>query len=396
MKPCFRRGLAAVQRFTPRALPIAGLCLALGLAAANPALAGGDEWPFPSAGLKGEALERARIENAPLWLNARPLFTAAEDPAGKKGIVSLEPSLAGKAVLLHFWDYTNAHCLEMVPLLEAWQARYAKAGLVIVGVHAPQFPFTARSANVVEAVKRLGISYAVYLDSDFLLWRVFANQHWPRTILIAPGGSVIHDAIGAAQTVALEKSVRSVLRDKRGRRFSDAPLPPLPRERDGAVCHAGTPDIFCGFERGRLGAPGYRKDGAPADYHIPSHAEVRQDDTIYLEGPWQARRQALVAAGGGPWEMRLRFRAVGVGLVMAPPPSERGARVRVTLDGKPVPPLFRGADLRVGPGGETTVTIGTPRLLRLVKQVPFAHHEIALFPESPGTAFYVFYFEACE
>ena len=362
-------------------------------------------WPFPRAGLRGEALEKMRLENASLWLNARPLFTVAEDPAGNRGIVSLAPSLEAKAVLLHFWDYTNAHCLSMVPRLEAWHKRYAGEGLVVVGVHSPEFAFSSRSGNVAEAVKRLKISYPVYLDARFFLWRIFENRHWPRTILIAPGGSVVYDVIGSANAEATEQAVRKALHDARGRNFTDPLLPPLAGDRESSVCHPESPDLFCGFERGHIGSPGYKKDGAATDYHIPSHPEVRQDEVVYLEGRWRATHQALFPAvpagpagpaGSDPWELRLRFRALGVGLVMTPPPEEAGARVRVTLDGKPVPPSFRGADLRQGRGGQTYVTIGTPRLMRLVKQAPFGQHEIALFPEKPGTGFYVFYFEGCE
>lgn len=359
-------------------------------------------WPFPPVGLRGEALEKLRLETASLWLNARPLFTVAEDPAGSRGIVSLESSLEGKAVLLHFWDYTNAHCLSMVPLLEAWHERYAGDGLVVVGVHSPEFAFSSRSGNVAEAVKQLKISYPVYLDSEFFLWRIFENLHWPRTILIAPGGSVVYDVIGAANAEATEQAVRKVLHDARGRYFTEPLLPPLARDRENSVCHPDSADRFCGFERGRLGSPGYSKDGAATDYHIPSHAEVRQDDVIYLEGNWRATRQALFPAGpagpagNDPWELRLRYAGVGVALVVKPAAEGSNARVRVTLDGQPVPPLFRGDDLRAATGGETYFTIGTPRLVHLVAHAPFSRHEIALFPEKPGTGFYVFYFEGCE
>ncbi len=353
-------------------------------------------WPFPRAGLRREALEKIRLETASLWLNAKPLFTVAEDPSGRRGIVSLAPSLEGKAVLLHFWDYTNAHCLNMVPLLETWHKRYAGDGLVVVGVHSPEFAFSSRSGNVAEAVKQLEISYPVYLDSEFFLWRIFENRHWPRTVLIARDGSVVYDVVGSANSEATERAVRKVLHRTRGRKFTEPLLPPLISDREDSVCHPDSADLFCGFERGRLGSPGYSKDGAETSYHIPSHEEVRQDDVIYLEGNWRATRQALFAVGSEPWELRLRFRAVGVGLVMTPPRKMAGARVRVTLDGKPVPPLFRGDDLRADPGGETYFTIGTPRLLQLVAQAPFASHEIALFPEKPGTGFYVFYFEGCE
>lgn len=353
------------------------------------------DWPFPDAGLDGESLRQIRAKAAPRWFNARPLFTVAQDPEGRTGIVSLDRSLRGKTVLIHFWDYTNAHALDLVPVLSAWQSRYGKDGLVIVAVQAPQFPFGADPRNVAREVRRLGITYPVYLDADFLVWRLFENRHWPRSILVAPGGKVVDDTVGSSDTQGTETAIRLIFGKRSGKIYREPLLPPLPPERPGLVCHHETPDLPCGSENGRLGSPGYAEGGAVTEYSIPAHAEVRQDGVIYLGGAWRATREALFPAATGGWKMRLRFAAVGLALVAAPPP-DGAAPVTVTLDGAPVPPRLRGADLRAAPDGATTLAVDAPRRYRVLAGVPFGKHEIVLSPKRAGTGFYVFYFDGCD
>jgi thiol-disulfide isomerase/thioredoxin len=285
------------------------------------------DWPFPPSGLDGKALARARRSAAAGWINSEALFTVAQGAAGQRGIVSLDPALRGKAVLLHFWDYTNAHCLRMLPLLSRWHDLYAPDGLVIVGVHAAQYAFSAQPQNVSTAVARLGVRYPVYLDGDFLLWQLFRNMHWPRSLLIGPGGRMVHDSVGTARTQDLERAIRKTLGDASGRRAAwPPPQAPIP-DPAATVCHEVTPDTACGAKRGRLGSPGYPKDGAAVDYRIPRHAEVRRDGVLHLEGRWRATEQALFPVGNGPWEMRLKFHAAGLKLVVAPPPGAGPVRV---------------------------------------------------------------------
>lgn len=359
------------------------------------AQSGSDDWPFPDARLDGKAADEARIKGTPYWFNSRPLFTVAEDPEGNKGIVALDPSLEGKTVLIHFWDYTNAHALEMVPVLSAWRSRYERDGLVIVAVQAPQFPFGANPRSVAAAIRRLGIAYPVYLDADFLIWRVFGNRHWPRSIVIAPGGRVLDDAVGSSDTQATETAIRLALGKRTGKTYREPLLPPLQRIQSGDDCKGKTPDLSCGYERGRLGSPGYDKTGAVTVYSVPAHGEVRQDGVIYLGGSWRATREALLAAGDGDRELRVRFKGTGASIVAAPPRGGDGARVGVTLDGAPVPAALRGEDLQAGPEGDTALRIDAPRLYRLVDDAPFGKHEIVLTPAQAGTAFYVFYFGSC-
>ncbi len=354
------------------------------------------DWAFPPSGLDGKALARAQRSAAGGWINSEALFTLAQDAAGQRGIVSLDPSLRGKTVLLYFWDYTNAHCLRMLPLLSRWHDLYARDGLVIVGVHAAQYAFSAKPENISAAVARLGVRYPVYLDSDFLLWQLFRTIYWPRSLLIGPGGRMMHDSVGTARTQDLERAIRDTLGAAGGRRAAWPPLQaPIP-DPAATVCHEVTPDTACGAKRGRLASPGYPKDGAAAEYRIPPHAEVRRDGVLHLAGRWRATGQALFPVGKGPWEMRLKFHAAGVKLVVTPPPGAGPVRVGVTLDGRPVPARFMGPDLREESAGQTALDVDAPRLVHLIARQPVGSHEIGLHPRSEGTGFYNFSFEGCE
>jgi hypothetical protein len=361
-----------------------------------PAATTAARWPFPPAGIEAKALAAARQRQAVRWLNSRPLFAVATDPQGNAGLVSIDSSLEGKLVLLCFWDYTNAHALRLWPWLSGWNDRYAKDGLVIAAVHAPGFAFAADPANVAAAVKRLGIRTPVIIDSDFLVWRAFANRFWPRTILILPGGRVGFDHVGERGTAAMEVGIRTALGEMKGKRYDLSLLPPPPPDRADTVCRKATPDTFCGSRRGRLGSPGYPKGGGAGDFRIPAQAEVMREGTIYLAGRWRASDQALFPDGSGPAELRLRWSGVDGSVVLTPPPAPANARVIVTLDGKPVPAATRGSDVRADASGATGVTLDGPRLYDLVAGAPFGSHEIGLAPEAAGTGVYAFFFGGCE
>lgn len=361
-----------------------------------PAATSGAKWPFPPGNLDPRALASVRQRQAARWLNSRPLFAVATDPRGNPGLVSIDHSMEGKLVLLCFWDYTNAHSLRLLPWLSGWNERYAGDGLVIVGVHAPGFAFAADPANVAAGVKRLGVRTPVVIDSDFLVWRAFQNRFWPRTILILPGGRVGFDHVGETGTEAMEVGIRTALGELKGKRYDVSLLPPPGPDRADTVCRKATPDTFCDARRGKLGSPGYPKGGAAADFRIPAQAEVMREGTIYPAGRWRASDQALLPDGKGPWEMRLKWSGVEASVVLTPPPSTANARLRVTLDGKPVPASARGRDVEADTSGATSVAIDGPRLYDLVAGVPFGAHEIGLEPEAAGTGVYAFFFGGCE
>ena len=148
------------------------------------------------------------------WINSTPLTMQ---------------KLRGKVVLVDFWTYSCINCLRTLPQLEAWDKRYRKAGLVIVGVHTPEFAFEHVTSNVSNAVKRLGVRYPVVQDNDYGIWNAYANQYWPAEYLIDKQGHVRHAHFGEGEYGATEKLIRELLGVDRGTLTDGA----RPRRRRG-------------------------------------------------------------------------------------------------------------------------------------------------------------------
>jgi cytochrome c biogenesis protein CcdA/thiol-disulfide isomerase/thioredoxin len=259
----------------------------------------------------GEALAAAKGPAAPDfvgisgWLNT---------PRGKP--LTLQ-GLRGKVVLVDFWTYSCINCLRTLPHLEAWDARYRKDGLVIVGVHTPEFAFEHVPSNVRTAVKKLGVRYPVALDNKYGTWSAYHNEYWPAEYLIDRTGHVRHTHFGEGEYPETEKLIRQYL----GRDATQ----PMTEVADTTPDHYMTPESYLGYGRierypGRLVFDRY------STYRFP--ADLAQDDLAY-SGTWKVEEQRIVS---GPFaRLRLRFLAQKIHLVL----GGRGT-VEVVVDGKPL------------------------------------------------------------
>jgi thiol-disulfide isomerase/thioredoxin len=175
--------------------------------------------------------------------------------------------LRGKVVLIDFWTYSCINCLRTLPQLEAWDAKYRKDGLVIVGVHTPEFAFEHVSSNVSGAVKRLGIRYPVVQDNDFAIWSAFSNQYWPAEYLIDRSGHVRHAHFGEGEYDRTEKVIRKLLGVDRGSMTEVADRTPT-----GAL----TPESYIGYARADRFAGDPTKADRPADVPLPAATPAAQ------------------------------------------------------------------------------------------------------------------------
>src|SRR5262245_7250961 len=172
----------------------------------------------------GQAPDFAGIDR---WLNSRPLTMA---------------SLRGKVVLIDFWTYSCINCLRTLPHVEAWDRLYRKAGLVIVGVHTPEFAFEHVPSNVEAAVKRLGVRYPVALDNDYGTWNAYGNQYWPAKYLIDRSGHLRYAHFGEGNYDITEENIRTLLGEKPAAPVSN-------RLHDLTPTGPITPESYLGFER---------------------------------------------------------------------------------------------------------------------------------------------------
>jgi cytochrome c biogenesis protein CcdA/thiol-disulfide isomerase/thioredoxin len=235
------------------------------------------------------------------WINSQPLTLS---------------QLRGKVVLIDFWTYSCINCLRTLPHLKAWYAAYHSRGLVIIGVHTPEFAFEHVTSNVRAAVKRLGITYPVVQDNDYKTWDNYANQYWPAEYLIDRAGHVRHTHFGEGEYNVTEQLIRKLLGD-RGSSARQVP--------DLTPTELVTPETYLGSERIQNYIGSTLRPGRPAIY-LPA-ATLPQDDLTY-GGTWTIGPQQVVAGPGAL--LRLHFHANNVYVVL----GGRGT-ARALVDGKP-------------------------------------------------------------
>jgi len=334
----------------------------------------------------------------PLW--AKEKIKAPEFPEGAYWINS-QPQfifeLKGKVVLLDFWDYTCINCIRTFPYLKEWHKRYAQYGLIIIGVHTPEFRFAAEAKNVKKAVEDFGITYPVVLDNEYKIWNAYANQYWPRKYLIDAEGFIVYDHAGEGDYRETELEVQKLLAKSHPQvKFPEAYTAPGVIE-SGAVCYFTTPEVYTGYERGELGNPeGYKPDSAVSYYDNAEGKHI--DGRIYLQGSWWNKVQSLRHARQDPGledYIALQYHALSVNAVIGP---IKGSpyNVYVKQDDAFIKPEDMGEDLKVDIEGKTYLEITEPRMYRIIKNSKFSNRLLKLYSASDAFEIYAFTFGSCE
>jgi thiol-disulfide isomerase/thioredoxin len=205
-------------------------------------------------------------------------------------------SLKGKVVLVDFWTYSCINCIRTIPYLNDWDQKYAGNGLVIVGVHSPEFEFEKNYDNVKAAVQRLGITYPVVLDSDHGTWDAYGNQYWPRHYLIDAQGYIRDNHIGEGGYEQTEKTIQSLLAERAAHMglkqisFSTKSTPVIRPQSMQYVDlnQSTTPEIYLGYDKARapIGNPEGFKPDQIVSYSIPSDTSLKPS-IVYLQGSWK-------------------------------------------------------------------------------------------------------------
>ena len=286
------------------------------------------------------------LPDATQWFNSPPLNAE---------------SLRGKVVLVDFWTYSCINCLRTLPYLKAWDEKYRAQGLIIIGVHAPEFAFEKDLHNVEQAVRDLGIKYPVAVDNQYAIWNAFQNQYWPAHYLIDAQGYIRHQHFGEGAYQETEQMIQSLLKEV----HRDLAL------NDGFVHIAGagvtaaaadtqrSPETYLGYARQEnLASPEAIKRDVPARYSTPRLLALNQ---WALSGDWKISKEAaLLQTPGGA--ISYRFQGRDLHLVLGSK-SGKPVRFRVTLDGKQ-PGADHGVDIDAQGNGE----VRGQRLYQLVRQ----------------------------
>ena len=326
---------------------------------------------FP-IGPSASQAELASLANADEWLNSPPLTPAA---------------LRGKVVLVDFWTYTCINWRRQFPYVRAWAEKYKDQGLVVIGVHAPEFEFEKNIANVRWAVKDMKIDYPVAVDNNHVIWRAFRNQAWPALYFIDAQGRVRHQFFGEGSYEQSEMVIQSLLREAGATDVSREPVKVNARGLDAAAdwSNLRSPENYVGFERTEnFASPGGALRDKSRMYERPARLGLNQ---WALSGDWTVRKDAaaLNKAGGS---ITYRFHARDLHLVMGPATPGSSVKFRVLIDGQP-PGAAHGVD--VDEQGNGTVT--EQRMYQLIRQPgSIADRQFEIEFVGPGVEAFAFTF----
>jgi thiol-disulfide isomerase/thioredoxin len=297
------------------------------------------------------------LDGAPQWLNSEPLTAAG---------------LRGKVVLVQFWTYTCINWIRTLPYVRAWSERYRPHGLVVVGAHAPEFPFERNLDNVREAARAMRVEYPVAIDNEFAIWSAFSNRYWPALYFVDAEGEVRHQHFGEGEYESSERVLQQLLTDAGAEDVGSEVAPVVGEGVEAAPDWDAirSPETYLGI-------------GAPRDQPVEA---LRLNDWA-LAGDWSVAHQAamLMEANG---RIAFRFHARDLHLVMGP--AERGTSIpfRVLVDGQ-APNDAHGVD--VGEDGSGTVT--QQRLYQLIRQQgPVRERTFEITFLEPGVEAYAFTF----
>ncbi len=284
------------------------------------------------------------------------------------------PGLRGKVVLIDFWTYTCINCLRTLPHVEAWYRKYRRDGLVVVGVHTPEFPFEKEAGNVEEAIASNGLTYPVVQDNDYGTWNAYANQYWPAKYLIDARGRVRYVHFGEGDYGTTERAIRSLLAERGNRKLGGETRVRAQTPSPGLT----TPESYLGGARAERFVNGPR----PGAHRYALTAAQLPPDHLAYGGRWRITAESATALKGAT--LKLAFGARRVFLVLGS--SQAPLPLRVLLDGHPIPDRLAGADVR---GGVTM--IDAQRLYKLVNLPRVERHTLTL-RFAPGISGYAFTF----
>ena len=307
--------------------------------------------PAPQPVVKaGEPLpvegELPSLDGATQWLNSSPLTAQ---------------SLRGKVVLVDFWTYSCINCIRSLPYVHAWADKYKDHGLVVIGVHAPEFAFEKEPQNVTKAVKDLGVDYPVALDNDYAIWKGFNNEYWPAHYFIDAQGQIRHHHFGEGEYAQSEDVIRQLLTEAGQKNLPGGYVQPGAQGAEAASSEDSTrsPETYVGYARAENFAGGQVAHDDVWTYHAPATLMTNQ---WAFDGRWTVRDEnAVLDHANG--RIVYRFRGRDLHLVLGPGSDGKSVRFRVLIDGK-APGADHGSDTDADGNG----TVTAQRLYQLVRQ----------------------------
>ncbi len=310
------------------------------------------------------------------WLNSEPLTRA---------------SIEGRVVLVDFWDYTCVNCIRTLPHIREWHSKYKDKGLVIIGVHTPEFIFAREKENVAHAAQSFGLDYPIVLDNDYLIWNAFGNRYWPAKYFFDHRLRLRNSHFGEGAYADSERGIQALLHD----RDASVELPEIMKTQaapdEGAFCVPVTPELYLGWARGMFGNASPVYNGKPSPFKLP---DKLVPDMVYLDGEFMVSQWGVSAAGSGdrPARLLLKYEALEANIVLHPPPSGPGM-LELRHDGEPL--KLNIAPEAVSEDGKTILRVDVPKMYNLVRNPHVESHTLELIWHTAGIEAFAFTFTSC-
>ncbi|RNJ76349.1 MAG: thiol-disulfide isomerase [Nitrosopumilus sp. H8] len=321
-------------------------------------------------------IDKSRFKTAPEIVGIFEYINTTPD--------GLEEAIKDKVVLYDIWTYSCINCIRTLPYITAWDDKYADEGLLIVGVHSPEFEFEKNPDNVRMAVEKYGIKYPVVMDNEMDTWKAFENRYWPRKYVADHEGYIRYDKIGEGGYDDTERVIQNLLRERAASLgLQTAAAEPLVDIKSFEHTLVRTPELYFGYQfafgRNQLGSEEGFKPESIVEYGEPKSIDL---DKFYMTGEWKNRSDSmeLVSDTG---RIQLYYNAKEVNIV-----TENAAELKVTIDGKPVPADLAGSDIM--PGG--LVSVSGPDLYNLVSADSASTHLMQIDVSGQGFQIFTFTF----
>lgn len=321
---------------------------------------------------KAKQYPRAKEFSDPTGFINTPTFKLA-DLVGKK------------VILIDFWTYSCINCQRTIPYLNTWYSKYESQGLVIIGVHTPEFGFEKVYDNVAKAVAAAGIKYPVVMDSNMGTWNAYQNLYWPREYLIDIDGFIVHDHIGEGDYDVTEKAIQAALRERaEALGISPAGISTtisVPKSDD---IEGYSPETYFGSARNQYLANGYPGQSGQQTFTAPSTVNPSK---LYLTGPWNIAAEYAETSGAS--KIDYRYQAMKMFFVAGS--SGAPIDVEVQENGKPIDPSKKGADIFYK-DGKSYVEISADRLYKIIEGTKADEQNVQFIIPSAGLQAYTFTF----
>ena len=322
-----------------------------------------------------EIEDKSKLQKIPSMLDATGYINTASN--------ELAETLEGKVVLYDIWTYSCINCIRTIPYITAWDEKYRDEGLVIVGIHTPEFEFEKDKDNVLAAVQKFDINYPVVLDNEKEIWNAFQNKYWPRKYIADHDGYIRYDHIGEGAYKETEKIIQQLLQERSESLNIKTNTFELTTLEEFEHSTFRTPELYFGYKfasgRNNLGNENGFKPEEMVEYNIP--LEIKQH-YFYLDGKWKNAKDSmeLVSENG---LIMLNYNAKQVNIV-----ASNNAELEIFIDGEHIPKHIAGIDVNQ----DGKVMIIEPRLYNIVDSTATESHELLIKVNDPKFEIFTFTF----